>query len=848
MKKNKNKKLLGYGIISALAVGTTIAVPVALTVNYDSSSNKIELSNDLLLSIWNEVQKQVSELTDLNDVNSVQNILVDKINEILKNSGILDTSVTSVNITLSPSIDGTTQIAKPVTISFSNNITGESENFDINSNQLISKNPIVTNILNNQTSNGFDLSSVSTNIWDAINSVVNTEWTDIKKKTQLEQDLVSKINEITQPLGVTAKTVNINLELGDTHKIAKPILIEFNEPIVGDFGDNFQYNSNSLTTIPPIQTGILNNMTVDGLDLSSVNADIYAAITAKVNSNWTDITEESTIESGLVDAINKIVGPLGGKVTNVDITLENGTTYKEANPITITFEQTVTGTYDNFSASGKTLVTKAPIQTGIYNNMTPDGLDLSSVNADIYAAITAKVNSNWIDITEESTIESGLVEAINKIVGPLGGKVTNVDITLTDGTTYKEANPITITFEQTVAGTYDNFSASGKTLVTKAPIQTGISKFMSPDGIIIPEDVEINIWNTVIGVVNKSWTSITEKSQIESNLVPAIQQYLNNAGVPLNVVSVSIQLTDNIDTSFKDAMPITITFDQNVAGNYKNFEINSSNKTQLISTTPIETGISIYYLDNGNIIIPEVALNSIRQLLSNVCEKYWNVNSSDPSTGLGQNYNTALQDANNLLPKNFPMTINSFGKWGNNLTTSPSGKMIANIALSFSKDGQVVNNFEIPPGIGSDFATSYYGGVNYLVVNNITTNVDCLYFTTSIQEQLLNIVKPYIKQNWNSNTAYINSAINVSELIQKINEILPIDPSVREIASSIGCWGNQFTNPPTPEDDASYKWVRINIGFNGNWPIGCDSSSYVYTGGYGGTNYLIVYVETNVSN
>ena len=50
------------------------------------------------------------------------------------------------------------------------------------------------------------------------------------------------------------------------------------------------------------------------------------------------------------------------------------------------------------------------------------------------------------------------------------------------------------------------------------------------------------------------------------------------------------------------------------------------------------------------------------------------------------------------------------------------------------------------------------------------------------------------------------------------------------------------------EDDASYKWVRINIGFNGNWPIGCDSSSYVYTGGYGGTNYLIVYVETNVSN
>ena len=848
MKKNKNKKLLGYGIISALAVGTTIAVPVALTVNYDSSSNKIKLSNDLLLSIWNEVQKQVSELTDLNDVNSVQNILVDKINEILKNSGILDTSVTSVNITLSPSIDGTTQIAKPVTISFSNNITGESENFDINSNQLISKNPIVTNILNNQTSNGFDLSSVSTNIWDAINSVVNTEWTDIKKKTQLEQDLVSKINEITQPLGVTAKTVNINLELGDTHKIAKPILIEFNEPIVGDFGDNFQYNSNSLTTIPPIQTGILNNMTVDGLDLSSVNAQIYEKITAVVNPSWTNINDEASIEAGLVDAINTVVEPLGGKVTNVDITLTDGTTYKDANPITITFEQTIVGTYDNFTASDKTLVTKAPIQTGIYNNMTINGLDLSSVDADIYVAIIDKVNSKWTDITQESTIESELVDAINKIVGPLGGKVTNVDITLENGATYKEANPITITFEQTVTGTYDNFTASGKTLVTKAPIQTGISKFMSPDGIIIPEDVQINIWNTVIGVVNKSWTSITQKSQIESNLVPAIQKYLDDAGVPLNVVSVSIQLTDNIETAYKDAMPITITFDQNVAGNYNNFEINSENKTQLISTTPIQTGISIYYLDNGNIMIPEVAINKIKELLTDVFSKYWNINNAKPSIGMGENYDSAISDANSLLPPNFPMVINSFGNWGSSLSVSPSGKMTAMITIEFSNSNGVVNNFEIPSSVNNEFSINNFDGINYLIWNNAPTNVDCLYFTTDIQTQLLGVIQPYIKSNWNSNTTNISSAINVTELLNKINEILPIDPSVRAAATKIGCWQNLFQSPPTSNANSAYKWVKLNIGFEGNWPIGSDASSLISVGGYNGTNYLIILCETNVPN
>ena len=107
-----------------------------------------------------------------------------------------------------------------------------------------------------------------------------------------------------------------------------------------------------------------NNSKNVSIDLSSVDADIYAAITAKVNSSWSDITQESTIESG---AINTIVEPLGGKVTNVDITLVNGSIYKDAMPITITFEQTVTGTYDNFNASGKTLVTKDPITTGIYN-------------------------------------------------------------------------------------------------------------------------------------------------------------------------------------------------------------------------------------------------------------------------------------------------------------------------------------------------------------------------------------------------------------------------------------------------------------------------------------------------
>ena len=360
--KKRNRKILGYGILSTIAIATTVAVPVSLTVNYQSQ--KTALANDLLVLIWEEVQKQVSSLTNLNDVNSIEKNLVDKINEILKTSGVLDTNVTNINIALSPSTDGTTQIAKPITINFSNNITGESEYFDINSNKLISKNPIQTGILNNQTPNGFDLSSVSTNIWEAINSVVNSTWIDINQKTQLEQDLTNKINEITQPLGVTVKSININLEKGETHKVAYPILIEFNENIVGNFGDNFLSSSNSLTTIPPIQTGILNSMTENGIDLSEADSDIYPLIVDKINS-ITNLDDINTIQQELVTEINKITEPLGATVNGVEISLVNNIDSNIISAmVSVNFAETIVGdNYNNFNLQTHGLITKNSIST-----------------------------------------------------------------------------------------------------------------------------------------------------------------------------------------------------------------------------------------------------------------------------------------------------------------------------------------------------------------------------------------------------------------------------------------------------------------------------------------------------
>ena len=66
---------------------------------------------------------------------------------------------------------------------------------------------------------------------------------------------------------------------------------------------------------------IYNNTTANGFELSSVDADIYAAIIAKVNSSWTDINYDVDIESGLVDAINAITSPLGITLSIANINL-----------------------------------------------------------------------------------------------------------------------------------------------------------------------------------------------------------------------------------------------------------------------------------------------------------------------------------------------------------------------------------------------------------------------------------------------------------------------------------------------------------------------------------------------
>lgn len=77
------------------------------------------------------------------------------------------------------------------------------------------------------------------------------------------------------------------------------------------------------------------------------------------------INQETTIESGLVTAINVITSPLGATVNNVDITLVNGQTYKQVNPIRITFQQNIIGNFTNFNAIGNTLSAKVALDIGI---------------------------------------------------------------------------------------------------------------------------------------------------------------------------------------------------------------------------------------------------------------------------------------------------------------------------------------------------------------------------------------------------------------------------------------------------------------------------------------------------
>lgn len=433
------------------------------------------------------------------------------------------------------------------------------------------------------------------------------------------------------------------------------------------------------------------------VNLSDISIQINEVLLKYINQNWTDINNKNEVIENIKNDLNSLLSNYNISVNNVNIDFENGTgdnEYKLAMPVTIEFNKKVECNSTEFEVVNETqLITTKPIQTGIHNMMSEEGVNISEVQTSIYDILINNI-SVWADLNLEGDVLNTIETEINETVAKFGISVKNISFELEMGSNgYKLAN-VNLEFSHNIIGSYENFNIENGILVTKEPIETKIYNYMTTSGFDF-SDIDTDLYKVITDNVNKQWTVIDLLDTKQTTLL----EQLNAIIEPLftSITSVEIQLIDNVETSWKDAQ-VNITFKDKITGVYENFVVAEDSYT-LSLKTPIETGISIYYLQGGQITLPIEALNKLKITLDEICSKYWTVDDGYPVVGMGDNFNLAVQEINLALPTNFPAVIQAIGPWGGNeggIYNGPNGTKKVNITTNFYKDGVQFNNFVIP--------------------------------------------------------------------------------------------------------------------------------------------------------
>ena len=656
--------------------------------------------------------------------------------------------------------------------------------------------------------------------------------------------------------GFTNENLNIAIPT-----LVNPVLKQYTLKFEFDLTNQFVFNhENSIDNgVPPNFDGVIYDdgcVVNDGQlwDLSSLETPIWKAINKVINTTWVDINELNSKQDELVNAINNVlienkVNANIIKATSVNITLVDGDNkLKNANPVTITFDKNVSGSYQHFSASNSTLTTNVAIATGISNLAQPDGtFDLSS----IYEKIIAVVNDNWTNITQKDSIQNKLVDDINSVVSSYGIKATSVNITLVDGDNkLKNANPVTITFDKKVSGTYTKFNSNGNTLATIDPIQTGISDLAQIDGSFDLSSIQDDIYSKITEVINRNWIDTNQEITKEEALVQSINSIVSPYGI--NVTNVDITLTDSTSSFFKVAYPVTITFDENVSGSYQYF---SASNLTLTTKAPIVTGIGTFKNEQGQVLFPKSVLNELYEFAAEEVSKYW-TNPTAPDwyanvkEGLGNNYQKVLDDINSKLKSlvpNFPLSIDEISNYEAYMDVSPDQKLTVNLSFTFvnKEDSNSFDNIIIAsngPELNENILIQQYSaGGKYLVFKNINTALPGIYLDDNYGNKLAQKVNEYVSTNWTTGW----DDINQSDLIAKINDVMKTFNSV--MAIGLNYWNGNYQTPPSGFD-TTYKWVQIGINFENNTPIKVsgDNNPFLSTYGFDGKRFLLVWCKTGV--
>lgn len=467
------------------------------------------------------------------------------------------------------------------------------------------------------------------------------------------------------------------------------------------------------------------------VNLSDISVQIDEVLQKYINQDWTDINKKQEIIENIKNDLNQLLSSYNINVTSVDINFENGTgdnEYKLAMPVTIEFDKKIECNSTDFEvANGQQLVTTKPIQTGIHNMMSEYGVNISEVQTNIYDILFNNI-SVWADLNLESDVLNTIETEINQTIAKFGITVENISFELEMGSNgYKLAN-VNLGFSHNIIGEYENFNIENGILVTKEPIETKIYNYMTTSGFDF-SGIDADLYKVITDNVNKQWTVIDLLDQKQT----ALLEQLNAIIEPLftSITNVEIQLIDNVETSYKEAQ-VNITFKDKITGVYENFVVAEDSFT-LSLKVPIETGISIYYVQNGMITLPLVALLDLNNTLNEICKKYWTVNDPYPYNGMGANYSKAVEEINKALPKNFPAVIQAIGSWGgetNGIYNGPYNTRKVNITTNFYKDGSQFNNFILPENTPSniykhEWTDESNGGVtnNFIIYEGVDTSV-----------------------------------------------------------------------------------------------------------------------------
>lgn len=163
----KKSKLFWISSISFLAVSTGILTSTLVACSNNSSVDSININS--YINLLNEIIKNdISNWTNANDINEIQNKIKNDINQILLNSGL---QCTTVKIDLK-SIDSQSHMfINPIKIEFDQDITCSTSNFNVvNNNSIVSINPIETKIVSENYIN-----TIQQNILNNFNKEINTE-------------------------------------------------------------------------------------------------------------------------------------------------------------------------------------------------------------------------------------------------------------------------------------------------------------------------------------------------------------------------------------------------------------------------------------------------------------------------------------------------------------------------------------------------------------------------------------------------------------------------------------------------------------------------------------------------